>query len=113
MSLSTYYAEIIRWLSGGGPVPDTVLHIHGGMIVLLTVRILTGRSLATPWPLIAVFIAAFSKEFADYLAYGRVKPDTVADIVNTVFWPSVLFLGLRARHAKQASTEHERPTAKV
>lgn len=113
MSLSTYYADTIRWLSGGGSVPDTVLHIHGGMIVLLTVRILTGRSLATPWPLVVVFIAAFGKEFADYLAYGRIKPDTVADIFNTVLWPSVLFVGLRARRAKRVATEQDRSTPKV
>tara|TARA_B100000678_G_scaffold209375_1_gene176962 strand:- start:125 stop:484 length:360 start_codon:yes stop_codon:yes gene_type:complete len=104
MELSVKYAAFINWLSGGGAVPDTVMHIHGGMIVLLAVRLLTGRSLATPWPLLAVVIAAFGKELADYLAYDRVKPDSLADIINTVFWPAVLFVGLRIRRAKQAST---------
>ena len=108
MGFSTQYAELIDKLSGGGAVSDTVMHIHGGMIILLSVRLLTGRSLATPWPLLAVVIAAFGKEFADFLAYERVKPDTLADIINTVFWPAVLFVGLRMRRARQASTE--RPT---
>ena len=105
MDLSTRYAHLIDWLSGGGAVPDTVMHIHGGMIVLLAVRVITGRSLATPWPLLAVVIAAFAKEFADFLAYDRIKPDTLADIINTVFWPAILFLGLRARRAQRASGE--------
>ena len=91
---------------------DTVMHIHGGMIVLLAVRVVTGRSLATPWPLLAVVIAAFAKELADFLAYDRIKPDTLSDIINTVFWPMVLFIGLRARRARQSSAEEPQAQAR-
>lgn len=99
MELSERYTDLIDFLSGGGAVSDTVLHIHGGMIVLLAVRVLSGRSLATPWPLLAVALAALGKEIADYLAYGQFKPDTFSDILNTLLWPSVLFVGLRFRRA--------------
>ena len=97
MKLSHHYLELVSWLSGSGATPDTVLHIHGGMAIMLFVRLITGQSLATPWPLLAVVIAAFAKEFADILVYEVVKPDTFSDIAHTVFWPSVLFVGIRAR----------------
>lgn len=107
MDFSNRYAALIDFLSGGGAVSDTVLHIQSGMVVLLAVRVLTGRSLATPWPLTAVVFAALSKEFADYLAYDRIKPDTFSDIFNTVLWPLVLFVGLRLRRAKFPSATTE------
>lgn len=107
MDFSNQYAAMIDFLSGGGAVSDTVLHIHGGMIVLLAVRVLSGRSLGTPWPLTAVVFAALFKEFADYLAYDRIKPDTWSDILNTVLWPCVLFLSLRLRRAKFPSPTTE------
>lgn len=100
MDLSSRYVALIEFLSGGGAVSDTVLHIHGGMTVLLAARVLTGRSLATPWPLTAVVFVALFKEFADYLAYDRIKPDTFSDILSTVFWPFVLFLVHWMRHDK-------------
>jgi hypothetical protein len=32
-------------------------------------------------------------------------PDTTSDVLNTVFWPTVLFIGLRIRRAR---LEHPR-----
>lgn len=105
MDLSARYSELVGWIGGGGAVSDTVLHIHGGMIILIAVRVATGRSLATPWPLLVVVVAAFAKELADYLAYDRIKPDSLSDIVNTVLWPFVLFVGLRIRRARHISSD--------
>jgi len=102
MDLAAEYIDIVHWFGRNG-ASDTVLHIHSGMAVLLAVRIATGRSLATPWPLLAVFIAALAKEFADYWAHGTIKPDTLSDIAHTIFWPAVLFMGLRVRRARQGS----------
>ncbi|WP_240700247.1 hypothetical protein [Sphingomonas gei] len=72
------------------------------MAVLLVVRLLTGRSLATPWPLLAVYAAELGNEIMDYFGHGRVMPDTLSDVLNTVFWPTVLFIGLRVRRAREA-----------
>ena len=107
MQLAGLYSKLLNWLSGDGSLPDTILHIHGGMAILLIVRVVTGRSLATPWPLLVVFLAAFAKEFADYLAYGMVKADTFSDIAHTVFWPAVLFAGLRIRRAHRLETRRD------
>ncbi|RYG89875.1 MAG: hypothetical protein EON59_00805 [Alphaproteobacteria bacterium] len=100
MNSAELYSSFVRWIGDGTGYADIVLHIHGGMIVLLLARVASGRSLATPWPLLMVLIAAVAKEIADFLAYDRVKPDTWSDIAHTVFWPCVLFIGLRLRRAR-------------
>ncbi|PZT88492.1 MAG: hypothetical protein DI637_07810 [Citromicrobium sp.] len=107
MDLTTRYAQLVSWFSSNGTVPDTVLHIHGGMAIMLIVRVISGRSLATPWPVLGAIVAALLKEFADYLAYDTIKPDTFSDIAHTVFWPIVLFLGLRLRRARQSAVTQE------
>jgi hypothetical protein len=94
------YVRLILWIGDGTGAPDTVLHIHAGMAVLLFVRVVTGCSLATPWPLLAVYVAELGNEVMDYFGHGSVMPDTLSDVLNTVFWPTVLFIGLRIRRAR-------------
>ena len=112
MDWATSYSQLMQWAGGGGVRSDTVLHIHGGMAIMLIVRVVTGRSLATPWPLLAVATAAFAKELTDYLAYNVIKPDTVSDFAHTVFWPAVLFTGLRLRRLKQPSKDQNDPVGR-
>jgi hypothetical protein len=100
MSPADLYARLIQWIGDGTGAPDTVLHIHAGMAVLLLARIISRQSLATPWPLLVVYLAEFGNEVMDYFAHGRVMPDTFSDVVNTVFWPTILFIGLRVRRAR-------------
>lgn len=100
MNPADLYARLVMWIGDGTGAPDTVLHIHAGMAVLLFVRMLSGRSLATPWPLLAVYLAELGNEIMDYFAHGRIMPDTLSDVLNTVFWPTVLFIGLRVRRAR-------------
>ena len=52
MNVSSPYSSLISWLSGGGTVSDAVGHIDGGMIIFLAVRVVAGRSLASPGPLL-------------------------------------------------------------
>lgn len=93
------YAHLIRWIGDGTGAPDTVLHIHAGMAVLLLARLLTRRSLATPIPLACVYLAEFANEVLDRINHGRWMPDTTSDVINTLFWPTILFIGLRIRRA--------------
>jgi hypothetical protein len=79
---------------------DTVLHIDAGMAVPRLVRAATGRSLAVPWPLLAVYLAELVNEILDRVNHGQRMPDTTSDLLNTVFWPTVLFVGLRVRRAR-------------
>lgn len=89
-------AEIAR-MTGAS---DSLAHVHGGMAILILARIITRRSLATWVPFLFVLAAALLKEIADRIAHGVWRmPDSVFDIINTIFWPWVLMMGLRWRRA--------------
>lgn len=82
---------------------DSLVHVHAGMAVLMIARLLTGRSLATPVPLLIVVAAALFNELLDRINQGHwLWPDTSLDVLNTTFWPFVLFVGLRARRLQEA-----------
>ncbi|MDF2493882.1 hypothetical protein [Sphingomonas sp.] len=88
--------------------PDALAHVHGGMAVLLLARLITRRSLATPIPLACVAALQLLNECIDRYNHGSWRwPDTIADTVNTLFWPTVLFIGLRWRRERQAGTSTE------
>lgn len=79
---------------------DSLAHVHGGMAILILARIITRRSLATWVPFLFVLAAALLKEIADRIAHGVWRmPDSVFDIINTIFWPGILMMGLRWRRA--------------
>ncbi|MBB5708842.1 hypothetical protein [Sphingomonas xinjiangensis] len=99
MNPAKLYGELIQWIGDGTGAPDTVLHIHAGMAVLFLARIVTRRSLATLVPLSFVYVAELANEVMDYFVHGAVMPDTLSDVLNTVFWPTMLFIGLRVRRA--------------
>ncbi|RYG89889.1 MAG: hypothetical protein EON59_00815 [Alphaproteobacteria bacterium] len=92
---------MISWIGEGTGATDTLLHIHAGMAVLLLARLITRRSLATLTPLAFVYAAELGNEIMDYLGHGLLLADTLSDIANTVFWPTVLFVGLRIRADRQ------------
>ncbi len=92
------YERFILWIGNGTGLPDTVLHIHAGLAVLMIARVATGRSLGTwlPWTLVA--LAEVANEVMDRIIYGSWRwPDTLNDIAHTMFWPTVICLGVRLR----------------
>lgn len=92
------YHRFIDWIGDGTGLPDTILHIHAGMAVLMIARVLTRRSLGSfvPWSLV-VLAEAFN-EIMDWLQFGSWRwADTTSDIINTLFWPTVICLGIRLR----------------
>ncbi len=92
---------------------DSIAHVHGGMAVLLLARLVTRRSLATPIPLACVAVLQVINECADRYNHGSWRwPDTIGDTLNTLFWPTVLFLGLRWRRQRpDAATAPDTVTA--
>lgn len=98
------FIEFYRPLSGEigamTGASDSLAHVHGGMLILFSARMLTRRSLATWTPFLFVLTAALAKEGADRIAHGAWRiPDATFDIINTIFWPFVLMVGLRWRRA--------------
>jgi hypothetical protein len=103
MGIADYYTGIIRWIGDGTGATDSLLHVHAGMAVLLIARVLTRRSLATPVPFLAVCVAEAANEIMDRLSYGAWRwDDTMWDVLNTLFWPFVLMVGLRLRRVRSS-----------
>ncbi|WP_294189906.1 hypothetical protein [uncultured Sphingomonas sp.] len=98
MDVPGLWARFIGWIGDGTGLPDTILHIHAGMAVLLVARLVTGRSLGTLIPLSVVVAAEAGNEILDRLHYGSWRwADTLSDIGNTLFWPAVICLAVRLR----------------
>lgn len=97
MNIPAIYHSFILWIGDGTGLPDAILHIHAGLIILMLVRLVSRRSLGTFIPFAFVVAAEFGNEFLDYLAYGMRWEDTLSDIANTLFWPFVISLGVRIR----------------
>lgn len=98
MNLPERYHEFVNWIGDGTGLPDAILHIHAGMAVLMLARIATRRSLGSFVPLGVVIAAEAFNEIMDRLTYGSWRwSDTLLDIVNTLWWPAVICLGVRLR----------------
>lgn len=101
MDIPALYASLIQQIGDGTGMVDSLLHVHAGMAVLLLARVVTRRSLSTPIPLAVVALAEFANELLDRMHYGSWRwTDTLGDVANTLFWPTVLFVGLRLRKAR-------------
>ncbi|MEP9402499.1 hypothetical protein [Sphingomonas sp. VNH70] len=99
MDIPALYAELIGEIGDGTGMADSLLHVHAGMAVLLLTRVITGRRLSTPIPLLVVALAELGNEVLDRMHYGSWRwPDTSMDIVNTLFWPLMLYVGLNIRN---------------
>ena len=96
--IPAYYHRFVEWIGDGTGLPDTILHIHAGMIILMVARIVTGRSLGSFIPLSVVAAAEVANEILDRLHFGDWRwPDTIGDVVNTLLWPTVICIGIRLR----------------
>ena len=95
------YKLVVQTIGDQTGASDSLLHVHAGMAVMFLARVVTRRSLATWTPFLAVLAAALAKEIVDRAAHGAWRmPDTMFDIINTIFWPFVLMVGLRWRRAR-------------
>lgn len=96
--VAEHYRLFITWIGDGTGLPDTVLHIHAGLAVLMLARIVTRRSLGSVVPWSIVLAAELGNEVMDRIIYGSWRwSDTLNDIAHTMFWPTVICLGVRFR----------------
>lgn len=108
MNVVDLYHRFIIWLGDGTGASDSLLHVHAGMAVLLAARLITRRSLATPVPFAVVCIAELVNEVLDRIHDGTwLWGDTALDVLNTLFWPFVLMVGLRIRRSRSERTLEE------
>ena len=110
MNLPALYEGLINAIGDGTGAPDSLLHVHAGLAILFLARLITRRSLATPFPFLVVLVAEVANEIMDRLNYGGWRvADTSLDMLNTMFWPFVLMVGLRWRRAHEIAPARQRP----
>jgi hypothetical protein len=103
MNLVEIYETITLSIGEETGASDSLLHVHAGMAVLMVARIISGRSLATPVPFLIVCLFALANEVLDRISHGSwLWVDTGLDLLNTIFWPFVLMVGLRMRRSREA-----------
>lgn len=93
-----FYAALKDAIRQDTGLANTLLHIHCGLLVLLVARVISGRSLGSFVPFLAVLVLELANEMIDYINHGSWRwPDTLGDVINTLFWPLILSLGVRLR----------------
>jgi hypothetical protein len=110
MNIPALYQQLIATIGDGTGASDSLLHVHAGLAILFLARLITRRSLATPIPFLVVVVAEAANEIMDRLTYGSWRvADTGLDVINTLFWPFVLMVGLRWRRAHDIAPATPRP----
>lgn len=72
---------------------DDLLHVHLGLLIFVLAALVTRRRMRSWWPLGVVTAFAVVNEIVDYLTPGSWSARLSAlDLLNTLVWPSVLFL---------------------
>lgn len=97
LPLADQYAAIKRAMSDATGATEDLLHVHFGLLIFIVVAVVFRRRLHSAWPVTIVWAFALANEAVDYFAEGWVLVPSVLDVVNTVFWPTVLFLVARRR----------------
>jgi uncharacterized membrane protein len=97
LALPDQYAAIKRAMSVATGATEDLLHVHFGLLIFIFVAVVFRRRLHSSWPVTIVWAFALANEVVDYFAAGWVLLPSVLDVVNTVFWPTILFLVARRR----------------
>lgn len=93
------WLDIKIWLESTTGFDRDALHIYGAVAVQFCFALFFRRSLASPWPWIAVFIVAVANEYIDYQRVGPseasiaiYQAEGYKDMWNTMIIPTALML---------------------
>ena len=85
-------------------VTDDLLHVHLGLVIFVFTALLLRRRMRSVWPLAIVAAFTLTNEVVDYAITDPWPASRSAlDVVNSMFWPTVLFL--LARRGRGVSTK--------
>lgn len=96
-------------------ITKDALHIHIGLAIFLVAALVFRRPLWSwiPWLSLLAFEIANELMDAFHMHGGPFSIEvggSLKDVLNTMFWPTVLLLGLRWRHCRNGNT-HARSVA--
>lgn len=93
-----WYAVMKEAVHNDTGLENTLLHLHGGMLILVLARMITRKPLETFVPFLIVLALEVLNECIDRVNHGSwLWDDTISDLINTLFWPFVLSLGVWLR----------------
>ena len=96
-ALPVLYSEWKTWLSDTTGATEDLLHVHFGLLIFVAIALVFRQRLHSVWPVALVWAFALTNELVDYFA-PEWQTDTAAlDVINSVFWPTILFLVARRR----------------
>lgn len=78
---------------------EDVLHLHAGLVIFFAAALFLRHRMRSRVPIALVYVFAFGNEVIDAYspAGGATLTGSVADILNTIVWPTLLFLLARRR----------------
>lgn len=87
------YSSIKRAMADGLGMSEALLHLHIGLAIFVIAALALRRRMRSPWPLLAVALLALGNELVDRLSHDSWRiANSAADLLNTLLWPTVLFL---------------------
>lgn len=93
------YSEAKTTLAELFGATEDLLHLHAGLIIFFAAALLFKRRMRSRVPIALVYIFAFANELIDAFSpeSGASRFEPAVDILNTVLWPTLLFLLARRR----------------
>lgn len=96
-SLPDTYASWKTAMSDATGMSEDLLHLHFGLLIFVAVALGFRQRMHSPWPVLMVWIFAFGNELVDFFATDWQIDASALDALNTIFWPTILFLVARRR----------------
>lgn len=93
------YARFKRGLGEQYGLTEDILHLHAGLLLFFASALVFRRRMRSFLPIAIVYFFAFANEGVDLLSPDSANNplEPMFDIINTVFWPTLLFLLARRR----------------
>lgn len=100
------YSSFKNWLSESYGLAEDLLHVHAGLLIFFGVALLFQRRMRSRVPIAIVYILSIANEVVDAMTPGKPASqwEPLIDILNTVVWPSLLFL-LARRQIRQIASD--------
>ena len=85
---------------------EDLLHLHAGLLIFFAAALVFRRRMRSRVPIALVYAFAVGNELIDAMSPGSSawRWEPAADILNTIFWPTLLFL-LARRRAKPGNAD--------
>ncbi|MGE0179726.1 MAG: hypothetical protein AB7O91_07905 [Sphingomonas sp.] len=96
-ALPERYSFLKQWMSDATGATEELLHLHFGLLIFVVVAVVFRRRMHSLWPVSVVWAFALANEAIDYFSSDWLLDLSALDVLNTVLWPTVLFLVARRR----------------